>query len=67
MSPERERLVVVGAAAAAYFIAFPEDLAPVRDVIALTNAVSPWLYAALLGSVACWAAVRLFGPRIAPK
>jgi hypothetical protein len=61
MSPERERLVVVGAAAVAYFIAFPEDLAPLREIIALTNAVSPWLYGALLGSVVAWAAVRIFG------
>ena len=61
MSPERERLVVLGAAAAAYFVAFPEDLVPLRDLIALTNAVSPWLYAAVLGMVAAWAAVRLFG------
>jgi len=61
MSPEKERLVVLGAAAAAYFITFPEDLVPLRDFIALTNAVSPWLYAALLGAVAGWAAVRIFG------
>jgi len=61
MSPERERLVVLGAAAAAYFVVFPEDLVPLREFIALTNAVSPWLYGALMGFVAAWAAVRLFG------
>jgi len=61
MSREKERLVVLGAAAAAYFVAFPEDLVPLRDLIALTSAVSPWLYAALLGAVAGWAAVRIFG------
>ena len=64
MSPERERWVVLGLTAVAYFVVFPDDLAPLRDILALTNAVSPWLYGALLGSVIAWAVVRCFGRRI---
>jgi hypothetical protein len=67
MSPDKERRVGLGAAAVAYFLVFPEDLAPLREIVALTNVVSPWLYGALLGSVAAWAAVRFFGRSITEK
>ena len=65
MSRERERWAVLAASAFAYFVAFPEDLAaviaPVREILSLTEAVSPWLYVALTGCVICWAIVRCFG------
>jgi hypothetical protein len=67
MSPERERFVVLAATGLAYFVVFPEDLAPLRDVLALTNAVSPWLYGTLLGSGMAWAMVRCFGRRTGEK
>jgi hypothetical protein len=49
----------------AYFVAFPDDLpavlAPVRQVLSLTNAVSPWLYVVLASGVMARALVRCFG------
>ena len=55
--------LLLSAVAVAYFVVFPEDLAPLRDILALTNAISPWLYGALLGTVAAWAAVRIAAAR----
>ena len=51
MSRERERSVVLTTSAFAYFVVFPEDLsiviAPARELLSLTDAVSPWLYGAV--------------------
>jgi hypothetical protein len=65
MSPEREKWIIVTITGLAYLSAFPEDLptvvAPAREVLALTDAVSPWLYAVLAAAVIAWAVVRCFG------
>jgi hypothetical protein len=65
MSPEREPWIVATVAGSAYFGAFPDDLpavvAPVREVLALTDAVSPWLYGVLAAAVIAWAIVRCLG------
>ena len=65
MSPERERWIVLAATGLAYFGVFPEDLqtavAPLRELLSLTDAVSPWLYGVLMASVIAWAVVRCFG------
>ena len=62
MSRDRERWLVLGAAAYAYFVLFPEDLpavvAPARELLSLTDAVSSWLYVALAACVIGWAIVR---------
>jgi Na+-driven multidrug efflux pump len=51
----------------AYLIVFPEDLAaviaPAKEILTLTEAVSPWFYAALTGGAVCWTIVRCFGRR----
>jgi hypothetical protein len=59
-----------------YFIIFPNDLpaifAPageafrevvliIRDILSLTNMVSPWFYGVLAFGVIAWALVRCFG------
>jgi len=71
MAPERFRWIVFAAVGLIYFVAFPDDLqpalAPFRELLALTNAVSPWFYGLLLGSVIAWALVRCFGRRIVEK
>jgi hypothetical protein len=68
MAREKERLIVLAAAVYAYFVLFPEDfpavIAPAREILSLTDAVSSWLYVALAGCVIGWAIVRCFGRRI---
>jgi hypothetical protein len=48
-----------------YFVIFPADLsavlAPAREVLSLTNAVSPWLYVVAASAVIAWAIVRCLG------
>ena len=67
MSRDKERLIVLAAAAYVYFVLFPEDLpaaiAPAREILALTDAVSSWLYVALAGCVVSWAIARCCGRR----
>ena len=71
MSPERKWWCVLAIIGFAYFVAFPDDLepalAPLRELLSLTNAVSPWFYGVLMGSVIAWALVRCFGRRVAEK
>jgi Na+-driven multidrug efflux pump len=65
MSTESRRWMILAGFILAYFVAFPDDLpavlAPVRQVLTLTNAVSPWLYIVAAAGVIAWALVRCFG------
>jgi hypothetical protein len=67
MSRDRERCLVLALAAYAYFVLFPDDLpaviAPAKEILSLTDAVSTWLYIALAACVIAWAIVRCFGRR----
>ena len=68
MSRERERLIVFVAIVFGYFVSFPEDVAlvisPAREILALTEAISPWFYLAFTGCAVGWMVVRCFGRRI---
>lgn len=68
MSRERERLTVLIAIVFAYFVSFPEDaslvISPAREILALTEAISPWFYIAFAGCAVGWIIVRCFGRRI---
>ncbi len=48
-----------------YFVGFPADLTavlvPVRELVSLTNAFSPWVYGVVAAGVIAWALVRCFG------
>jgi hypothetical protein len=59
------RLVVVVTLVFVYFVAFPQDLAgvisPVERVLALSNAVSPWLYGVVAVAIVTCTAVRIWG------
>jgi hypothetical protein len=65
MSTESRRWLILAGFVLAYFVAFPDDLpailAPVRQVLSLTNAVSPWLYVVIASGVIAGALVRCFG------
>jgi hypothetical protein len=57
--------MIVAGVVLAYFVIFPDDLtavvAPIREILSLTNAISPWLYVVLASGVIAWALVRCFG------
>jgi hypothetical protein len=68
------RCLVFSFLALAYFVLFPEDLtallAPLgpiveflRNALAISHAVSPWLYIVVAVAIAAWAVVRVWGPR----
>jgi hypothetical protein len=65
MSTECTRWTILVGVVLAYFITFPADLAavvaPIKEVLSLTNAVSPWLYVVLASGVIAWAIVRCLG------
>ena len=70
LTPSREvvlRAVLLGALAFIYFVVFPEDLDgllnPVAKLLALSNLVSPWLYAVVGVVIVAWAVVRVCGSR----
>ncbi len=70
MTALAKRLTVLGAAALAYFVAYPADLAavlnPAERLLAVSYAVSPWLYALLGMGLLCRTAVSIWGRRDAP-
>ncbi len=65
MSTELRRWSILAGLVLAYFVAFPDDLpavlAPVRQVLSLTSAVSPWLYVVIAAGLMARALVRGFG------
>lgn len=54
-------LVVLGAMVFAYFVTFPQDIAAVQNVLALSAAVSPWLYGVVAVMILCGTAIRIWG------
>jgi len=68
MSREREGSAVLATSAFAYFVAFPEDLSiaitPARELLAMTDAVSPWLYGAVTACVVAWMMTRCLSRRM---
>ncbi len=76
LSPAQMRCVILLVAVLAYFVIFPGDLAAVlgplsplskaaAEVLSVTQAVSPWLYALAAVVVICWTIVRVWGRRAA--
>ncbi len=65
MSTERRPWYVLAGVVFAYFVIFPADLsavvAPIKGVLELTNAISPWVYALLAAGIIAWVIVRCFG------
>ena len=61
------RLVVLIVLALAYFVIFPQDLAALlsllEKILAVSYAISPWLYGLLAVGLVCWTAVRIWGSR----
>jgi Na+-driven multidrug efflux pump len=65
MSIEARRWTIVAGVILAYFVLIPADLpavlAPAREVLSLTQSVSPWLYMVVASGIIAWALVRCFG------
>jgi Na+-driven multidrug efflux pump len=65
MSIEARRWAIVVGVILAYFVLMPEDLpavlAPAREVLSLTQSISPWLYMVVAAGIIAWALVRCFG------
>jgi Sec-independent protein secretion pathway component TatC len=65
MSIESRRWVIVAGVVLAYFVLIPADLpailAPAREVLSLTQSISPWLYMVVASGIIAWALVRCFG------
>jgi len=61
------RLAILGVFVFAYFVVYPQDfaavLAPVKEVLALSNAVSPWLYGVIGVAILAWTVARVWGDR----
>ena len=59
MSTEHRRWIILVGVVLAYFIVFPSDVSavvvPIKEVLSLTNAISPWLYLVLASGVIAWA------------
>lgn len=64
-SPVILRVVLLAAVALAYFVIYPGDLAaviaPVVNVLGISQAVSPWLYAVVAVGMVCWTVARIWG------
>jgi hypothetical protein len=61
------RFVLLFVLALAYFVIFPQDwsalLSLVERILAVSNAVSPWLYGLLGVGLVCWTMMRIWGRR----
>lgn len=68
------RIAILGGAAFAYFVVFPEDVhavtAPLGNllefvgrILELTGSISPWLYGVVAVGLVCWTAVCLWGKK----
>jgi hypothetical protein len=69
------RLAVLGVFVFAYFVVYPQDvvavLAPAEKVVAfleqilaLSNALSPWLYGVIGVAILAWTVARVWGGRL---
>jgi len=76
LSRTQVRWLVVLAVALVYFIIYPDDLAVLlgplaplskaaSEVLSVSQAVSPWLYALAAVAVVCWTVLRVWGRRAA--
>ncbi|HEY1375486.1 MAG TPA: hypothetical protein VGF55_01770 [Gemmataceae bacterium] len=63
MSRRAYSCAVIGGAAVAYFVIFPDDLVFPERLLALTQAVAPGAYAVLVAAVVVAGAVRIWGRR----
>jgi hypothetical protein len=61
------RYVVLALFALVYFVIFPQDWSAIFSLVeralAISNAVSPWLYALLAVGLVCWTMVRIWGSK----
>jgi hypothetical protein len=66
----RNALSVLGLVVFAYFVAFPRDLTalltPVKEVLSLSTAVSPWLYGLIAVAILAWTLTSVWGRRSEP-
>ncbi len=73
MSIESRRWLILAGVILAYFVLMPADLpaliAPAREVLSLTQSISPWLYMVVATGLISWALVRCFGrsPDVTPR
>ncbi len=58
-------VAVLGVVAFVYFVFYAQDLsailAPLEKVLAVTSAVSPWLYGVIAVAILSWTALRIWG------
>jgi hypothetical protein len=61
------RLALLGVFVFTYFVVYPQDfaavLAPLKEVLALSNAVSPWLYGVIGVAILAWTVADVWGRR----
>jgi hypothetical protein len=59
------RLALLGVLAFVYFVIFPQDvealLAPMGQILALSSAISPWLYGVIGVAIISWTVIRVWG------
>jgi hypothetical protein len=58
-------VAVLGVVTFVYFVFFPHDLAailaPLEKILAVSSAVSPWLYGVIAVGILSWTALRIWG------
>jgi hypothetical protein len=61
------RVILLVLLAFAYFVAYPEDcvavFVPAKELLALSNAASPWLYGLVAVAILAWTATAIWGRR----
>lgn len=67
MNPGIRHVAALGVLAFVYVVSYPNDLSailgPLEKVLAVSNAVSPWLYGVIAVGILSWAALRLWGSK----
>jgi hypothetical protein len=62
------RLALLVMFALGYFVVYPQDfaavLAPVKELLALSNSVSPWLYGVVAVAILAWTLAGVWGRRL---
>ena len=65
MSTKCKHWLILASLVFTYFVIFPDDLsavlASVREMLSLSNAISPWLYAVLVSGIIAWTLAHCFG------